>query len=79
MAEEVGAQAARGLMKDLNSPATVDIYSADQLVPYLGLLGGEIIVRDLTEHTRTNIWIVEQFIDKKFNIEEYGEGYKISI
>ncbi len=74
-AEDVGKECAEGLMKEVNSSATVDKHLADQLIPFLGLFGGEFVTSEITEHTKTNIWVVEQFVDKKFKVE----GNKISI
>jgi RNA 3'-terminal phosphate cyclase (ATP) len=32
--------------------------------------GGSFTVRELTEHTRTNIWLIEQFLPVKFKVEK---------
>ncbi|MBI2040535.1 MAG: RNA 3'-terminal phosphate cyclase [DPANN group archaeon] len=74
-AEDVGNECADGLMKEINSSATVDKHLADQLIPFLGLFGGEFVTSEITEHTKTNIWVVEKFINKKFAIE----GNKIAV
>ncbi|HKZ50111.1 MAG TPA: RNA 3'-terminal phosphate cyclase [Candidatus Nanoarchaeia archaeon] len=73
--EAVGSEAALELAKEISSDATVDKHLADQLIPFLGLFGGEFITSEITEHTKTNIWVTEKFVDKKFKIE----GTKISI
>jgi RNA 3'-phosphate cyclase len=78
-AEEVGTLAAEKLSEELNGSGSVDVYAADQLIPYLGLLGGALCVRELTMHTKTNIWLVEKMLNKKFKIEEYQNGFRISI
>ena len=69
-AEKVGRAAAREIIAELDSGAAVDVHLADQLIPYLGLAGGgRFTVREISEHTRTNIWVVEQFLDVEFKIE----------
>jgi len=79
-AKKVGRIAANKIIKELDSCASVDVYLADQLIPYLGLSrGGSFCVREVSEHTRTNIWVVEQFLDVKFNIEERDGIYEISL
>ncbi len=78
-AEKVGECAVDNLLAELRSDAGVDIYAADQLIPYLALLGGTISTRKITEHTRTNIWLVEQFFNKKFKIIESSNMNKISM
>ncbi|MEK7542204.1 MAG: RNA 3'-terminal phosphate cyclase, partial [Patescibacteria group bacterium] len=73
-AEDVGKECAEGLMKEINSSAVVDKHLADQLIPFLSLFGGKFITSEITEHTKTGIWVVEQFVDKKFKVD----GNKIS-
>lgn len=74
-AEKVGSNAADAIISELKSGAGVDIYLADQLIPYLALAGGgSFTTRAVTSHTRTNIWVTEQFLDVKFRIEELENG-----
>jgi RNA 3'-terminal phosphate cyclase (GTP) len=68
-AETVGREAALELEKEISSSATVDKHMADQLIPFLGLFGGEFVTSEITEHTRTNILVTEKFVGKKFKIE----------
>lgn len=77
-AERVGASAASGLINELNGNGTVDLYAADQLIPFLAILGGEFTVREISMHTKTNIWLTEQFINKKIKVEDKEKYYKIS-
>jgi RNA 3'-terminal phosphate cyclase (ATP) len=59
----------------LKSKAGVDEYLADQLIPYMALAGGgSYTTRSISLHTRTNIWVTEQFLDVKFNIQELETG-----
>ncbi len=60
-AEEVGEEAARELLRGLNTDGCIDRYSADQIVPYLSLFGGEIVASEATSHLETNIWLCNQF------------------
>jgi len=74
-AEKVGESAASSILSELSSGAGVDIYLADQLIHYLALArGGSFTTRMITMHTKTNIWVTEQFIDVKFRIEELENG-----
>lgn len=41
----------------------------DQIIPYLGLVGGKIKVSEITDHLKSNIWVVEKFLPVKFKIE----------
>ncbi|MBW2996349.1 RNA 3'-terminal phosphate cyclase [Candidatus Woesearchaeota archaeon] len=76
-AEKVGKEAAENLIKEIESKAPVDSHTADNIIPFLAMFGGQIKVSDITKHCRTNMWVCEQFIDKKFKIDE--ENKVISI
>ena len=73
-AEDVGKECAVDLAREIASAATADRHMADQLIPFLGLFGGSFVTSEITDHTRTNIWVTEKFIERKFRIE----GTKIS-
>ncbi len=74
-AEKVGERAAQAIISELKSGAGVDVYLADQLIPYLALAGGgSFTTRMITPHTKTNIWVTEQFLQVKFKIEEMENG-----
>ncbi len=68
-AEKVGSVACDTLVEILESKAPVDRNLADQLIPYLAFAGGVIKVEKITQHTETNIWVTEQFVNKRFNID----------
>jgi RNA 3'-terminal phosphate cyclase (GTP) len=68
-AELVGQEAAEKLAYTINSKAPVDEHLADNLVPYLALLKGSMRVSKLTNHTLTNICVVERFLGKLFDID----------
>lgn len=69
-AERVGTEAANELIKSIKSKAPVDKYLADNLIPFLAIFGGRIKVEKITNHTRANIWVCEQFLGKIFEINE---------
>ena len=69
-AEAVGEECALQLNAAIASGAPVDKHCADQLIPLLGIIGGEIAVEEITNHTRTNIYVTEQFLDVKFHVNE---------
>jgi len=79
-AEKVGKAAAGEIITELGSGAAVDVHLADQLIPYMGLArGGSFTVREVSEHTKTNIWVVEQFLDVEFRIEDKKDIFKLSL
>jgi len=71
-AEFVGEEAARMILKELESASTVDLHLADQLVPYLALSNekSEMIVRKMTKHLETNLYITQRFLNARFEIEK---------
>jgi RNA 3'-phosphate cyclase len=68
--EEIGKEAARKLKVEINEKEPIDRNLADQLIPFMSLLpGSEISVREISKHTLTNIYAIEQFLDLGFKIE----------
>src|SRR3989344_659485 len=67
-AEEVGKEAALNLIEEINSNAPVDSHLADNLVPLL-IFGGSFMTSRITEHTKTNVWVVNKFFPNSLIIE----------
>ncbi len=65
-AESLGKRCAETLLKDIDAHVDVDPWCADQLIPYLSFIEGqgEFTVRNVTEHLRTNICLVNRFKDR---------------
>ncbi|WP_297556086.1 RNA 3'-terminal phosphate cyclase [Thermococcus sp.] len=73
-AEVVGREAADELLEGLTPRKAVDKFLGDQLIPFLAFTGGEIGVAEITSHLVTNVWVVERFLGKIFEVEgEVGE------
>ncbi len=74
-AEKVGAIAARALLDNLRPGAGVDEFLQDQLIPYMALAGGgSFTAQNISMHTKTNIWVTEQFLPVKFRVERLENG-----
>ncbi|MBU7038800.1 MAG: RNA 3'-terminal phosphate cyclase [Theionarchaea archaeon] len=69
-AETVGREVAGFLQEEIDSKAALDVHMGDQIVPYLALAGGKVTVSQISNHTRTSIWVCQQFVDTRFTIEE---------
>lgn len=69
-AEIVGNEAAERLVNEINYKAPVDEYLADNLIPWLALFGGKMKVAKLSNHLTTNIYVVEKFLDVKFDVDK---------
>jgi len=68
--EEVGREASQKLIQEESSGACVDRHLADNLIPYLAFSRGSFKTSEITNHTLTNIKIVEQFLGKIFEVKD---------
>jgi len=66
--EVLGEQCAADLIESINSGVTVDENMADQILPYMALAQGpsKYLTDELSGHARTNIWVLEKFVGKRF-------------
>ena len=70
-AELVGEEAARGLIKEIESKSPVDRHLADQILPFMALIGdSKIKVSEITNHSKTNIYTIQQFFGEIFKVNE---------
>lgn len=81
--EEVGKKVSNRIIKDILSNSTVDVYSFDQIIPYIAIAckngDSEIIVRKLSKHAETNMWIVKKFLDVEFEIIEQEKNFRVIV
>jgi RNA 3'-phosphate cyclase len=79
MSETVGKEAAQRLNTELSVKPTVDIYLADMLIPYMALTEGKsvFLARAVSEHTESNIWLMEKMLNVKFTIKKVDNLYRI--
>jgi len=77
--EAVGGEAARNILEELRAKATADVHLADMLIPYVALAHGSSVylARTPTEHLMTNIWLIEELLDIRFDIKQVGNLYRI--
>lgn len=68
--EKVGKEAALSLKKELASHAGLDTHMGDQVIPYLAIAGGTVSAAQITEHTKTNIWVCQQFLDTEISVKQ---------
>ncbi len=80
-AEDVGYEASEKLLKEIDSGASLDIWAADQIIPFLVLSrgSGEVKVRKETGHLKTNIWVANQFVsgDERIELERNGDLFSL--
>jgi RNA 3'-terminal phosphate cyclase (ATP) len=70
-AEEVGLTAGRVLVEEAQSGASLDRHMGDMIVPYLVLAEGtsEVSISRVTQHTVTNVKVVEWLTGVKFDLD----------
>lgn len=70
-AEIVGEESAKNLIKEIESKAPVDMHLADQILPFMALVGdSKIKVSEITNHCRTNMYTIQQFLGEVFEVNE---------
>lgn len=79
--EQVGEEAVGRLKKEMDGPGTLDVHAADQLLPYLALADGpsSFVVREVTEHLRTQMWLVQHFLEVGFEVREREDGTRVEV
>ncbi|MDD5501839.1 MAG: RNA 3'-terminal phosphate cyclase [Candidatus Thermoplasmatota archaeon] len=79
--EKVADDAVNALAAEVQSGATVDVHALDQLVPYMALASGksEVLAREVSQHACTNMWVVEKFLDVKFEIKHEDKLWRVSV
>jgi RNA 3'-phosphate cyclase len=77
--EAVGKEAAEKFLAEISVRPTVDVHLADLLIPYVALAHGRstCLTRAISEHLQTNIWVAQEILNVKFNVEKLDQLYKI--
>ena len=83
LADEVSNKAVIEIEEQINSRSTIDIYAFDQLLPYMVLADNNkkssCIVKEVTNHAGTNMWLLKQFFDIDFTAAQTEENIKINL
>lgn len=80
-AERLGQEAGQKLRAELEAGAAVDVHAADQLLIYAAQARGpsRFTVREVSQHARTVMWLIEQFLPVRFNVEPCQGLYRIEV
>jgi RNA 3'-terminal phosphate cyclase (ATP) len=80
-AEKTGADAANDLIQEMKSGATVDVHTADQLLPYMAMAEGKSAfkVSNISRHLLSQMDTLESFLDVRFGVERRDDGYHFSV
>ena len=71
-AEKVGQDCARELLGQTRADVCLDQHMADQIIPFMALAGKDstVSVAAVTDHCRTNMWVTEQFLPVRFEVDD---------
>ncbi len=75
--EAIGKYAARCLLEDVATGATLDRFAGDQIIPFAALASGESRFRipRLSEHIESSAWLSEEFL----GAEVRAQGHKLTV
>lgn len=75
--EDIGRSAAKHLLADCQTGATLDRFAADQILPFAALAGGASHFRipQMTDHLQSSAWLVREF----FGAETEMDGHHLGI
>lgn len=71
-AEKIGEKCALQLLKEEKLAGCIDRFLTDQILPYMALTNqkSQVKIGEITSHTKTNIWVISQFVKGFFEIKE---------
>jgi RNA 3'-terminal phosphate cyclase (ATP) len=79
-AEEVAATPAQAAQRYLQQAAPVEEHLADQLLLPLALAGGgSFTTTQISEHLRSNAFVIESFLPRRISWEAQGEVHRVSM
>jgi RNA 3'-phosphate cyclase len=80
-AQKVGDEAATVLLKEIESRATLDIHASDQVLAYAAMAQSpsEFLVREVTEHARTMMWLLGSFLGTQFHVTTSQGLHRITV
>ncbi len=75
--ETVGKNAAKTLINEASTSATIDNYAADQLIPLLVMCPERSIIRvgHVSSHLQTNIELLQKFHPRDYSLEQTGDSW----
>jgi RNA 3'-terminal phosphate cyclase (ATP) len=71
-AESIGKHVAKQLLDELASGATLDRFTADQVIPFAALAAGRsrFSIPVVTDHVLTSAWLAELFLGARLSIDD---------
>jgi RNA 3'-phosphate cyclase len=80
-AERLGERAGASLARDLRAGVTLDVHATDQMLVFLALASGEshFVVRELSSHARTAMWLIERLAGTRFETTAAAGGVGLRV
>jgi RNA 3'-phosphate cyclase len=80
-AKQAGEDVAKDLLKEMGSGATMDIHTADQLLPYMAMASGpsQFTVSRISKHLLSQMDTLETFLDVRFGVERRDHIYNLTV
>ncbi len=80
-ARQTGLDVASDLLQEMRANSTVDIHTADQLLPYMAMADGQSVftVTRISKHLLSQMDTLESFLDVRFGVERKDDGYHFTV
>lgn len=79
--DKCGKDAANDLLMEIESGATMDVHTADQLLPYMAMSEdvSSFSVSRISKHLLSQMDTLESFLDVKFGVERKNDLYRFTV
>lgn len=79
--KDAGTDAANDLIREMESGATLDVNTADQLLPYMAMADGDSVfsVSRISRHLLSQMDTLEDFLDVSFGVERKESVYNFTV
>ncbi len=79
--DQSGIDVANDLLQEIAAGSTIDVHSADQLLPYMAMADGpsHFVVSRISKHLLSQMDTLESFLDVRFGVERRNDGYHFSV
>lgn len=70
--ERIGGTAAKELLSQINTDASLDKYLGDQILPYLALIKDKSVIKvpEISDHIKTNLKVIKKFLSIKKEVKD---------
>ena len=78
--DQVSQTVVDNILKEIQSYSTIDKYAFDQILPFMAIAGNSsCVVREISNHAATNIWLIKQFFDVNFEVKQNESNILVKI